>query len=221
MKENQDFYFPETDLTFHKINCETISLEDSEIISLINSWHSPEIFKYLLCEDKSIVLGSFYLSMAREHKRHHNPCDFYSIFDGNSQEVIATALLAPNQMLHNEIELRRASNFIIRNSTMRKSPAPLRYHDAITLLNYPQDGLFIMGFGVDPEKTGQGIGTQVIKTIDANLEFFNNNSMPNFNMCNIDKNNDASKSVFFKEDYKEFSSSFLNHDFSTFYRINE
>lgn len=220
MKENQDFYFPETDLTFHKINCNKLSNDDCEIVSIINSWRSPEIFKYLLCEDKSAVLGSLYLYMARENKKHNNPCDFYCVFDGNSQEVIGTALLAPNSHL-NEVALERTSNFLIRNRNMRKSPAPLSYTDALRLLKSPSDGLFIMGFGVDPEKTGQGIGTQVIRTIDANLAFFNNNKSPSFNMCNIEMGNTASKSIFYKENYKEFADRFWNNDFSTFYRINE
>ena len=159
--------------------------------------------------------------MARDNKKHQHPCDLYCVFDGKSQEVIGTALLAPQSHVNNPIAFERYSNFSSRNINMQKSPAPLRYCDAIKLLEAPRNGLFIMGFGVDPEKTGQGIGTQVIKTINANLEFFNNYSTPHFSMSNVEMSNTASRAIFFKENYKEFAENSLKAEYSTFYRINE
>ena len=199
--KNLDFYDESTDLHFHKLN-PNIAGEDFHFYSLLNTWKSENIKKFL-------SRGPLGDSMQPESRS-----DSYVIQNG-SMEVVGCVRLFPNTAIigHNELT-KYATTPPIKNSDYF-----LSLENARDLLKADATGLYISSFATNPNQPRKGFGTRILNAIAQNATLFNRNKKPLCTMAMVESANEFSKKAFEKANFLT-----LPYDatgLENFYKIND
>lgn len=142
--------------------------------------------------------------------------DLYFVFD--DKQLVATTLLMPSIKLFYPNELEK---FICtRSKNNPNQPKSIMTMDtAVKLLdNDGKNSCYIHYLVVNPETRGQGIGTEVIKTIEADIDFFDQATTHNAIMAMIKNPNHRCINMFANQGYESTYSSEEPDDYNMFYK---
>lgn len=203
-----DFYDEKNNLYFHKANPQKGSA-DEKLFSLLNSWDSENIKKYLL--QRSLApLGSTFRKNARLGD------ELYFVQD-EMLEVVGATLLVPESPISGSLDLLQ---FIMKHQNNAINPPEyLSINNAVKLVDKNAKGLYIRGIVVDPEKTGNGIGSKILTSIAENVSTLNESDNALCTMGIVKEKNIASIYAFENADYKTIPVSF--EGYNKFYAMNE
>ena len=149
-----DFFDEKTNLHFHKANPQKGS-NDEKLFSMLNLWQSENIKKYLLRRSLA-PLGTAFRKNARLGD------ELYFVQD-ETLEVIGATLLVPESPISGTLDLLQY--YMAHKDKPTETNGYLSLKDAVKLADKNARGLYIRGIVVDPEKTGNGIGTKILNSI--------------------------------------------------------
>lgn len=203
-----DFYDESTNLHFHKANPQKHSGDDEFFVTL-NSWNSEAIRKFVL-PNSCLPLGSAFNRNARLGD------DLY-IVQNDAMEVVGATLLVPESPISGTLDLLQY--YMANKDKPSETNGYLSLKDAVKLADKNARGLYIRGIVVDPEKTGNGIGSKILTSIAENVLTLNESDNALCTMGIVKEKNIASIYAFENADYKTIPVSF--EGYNKFYAMNE
>ena len=166
-----------------KYNCNSdeIMLFNSAI-ETINTWGNPDIMEYLNLSGLT-NLGSILRSEAFASDK-----DLYFIFD--EKQLVATTLILPSiELLYAEdLEAYAFSKKQKHRNNNRNSYMTIQKAKNL-LENDEFNSCYIHYLVVNPEMQGRGYGTEVIKTLQNDIDFFDHSLTHNALMAMISRTN--------------------------------
>lgn len=187
-------------LEFKTIDKYNYSSEDimlfNSTLETINAWGNPHVMENLNLNGLS-KLGSVLRSEAFASDK-----DLYFVFD--QQQLVATTLLLPSIELQHSDDL---SYFIKHHNAPRFSKhatknymSPQKAQEILD--NDGKNSCYIHYLVVNPELQGRGIGSEVIKTIESDINFFDQAPTHNALMAMIRNTNTPCINMFQKQGYE-------------------
>lgn len=199
--KNLDFYDESTDLHFHKLN-PNIAGEDFHFYSLLNTWKSENIKKFL-------SRGPLGDSMQPDSRS-----DSYVIQD-ESMEVIGSVRLIPNNPITGFFDLFEYANHF----RGEKEDNFLTFESAHELITKNASGLYIASVVSDPNQPRKGFGTRILNAINQNATLLNRNDQPLCTMAIVRCTNKFSKKAFEKASFQTIPSA--DYVFDSYYKMND
>lgn len=163
-----------------------------EAFQQLNNWVSDDIQEYIT-HWPELKLGDFiYKNMKKDYILRHD--GYYLLFAHENEQMLGVVIL---------------------NTNSKNISTDLKYYNN-------QPNLKIEYIIVDPNMKNMGIATRMIKSITTNQNIFTSGNPSNGVTADIDNENEPSKRVFLKNNFKiVMPVSYLNNYFSRYYHITK
>ena len=203
-----DFYDEKNNLYFHKANPEKGG-KDEKLFSLINSWNSENIKRFLL-QYSSNPLGTNFREYARLG-------DYVYVIENEMMEVIGATVLTTETPITGSLEIRQ--HISKYKDSLILPPEFLPISDAQKLADKTARGLYIRGIAVAPDRTGNGLGTKILTSISENVFTLNESDNALCTMGIVEEQNIASKFAFENANFKTLPTAF--EGYNKFYSMTD